>query len=468
MAAPANVLLVDDEPANLLALSAVLEPLGQRTMEARSGAAALRLLLEHDFAVILLDVRMPGMDGLETAAAIKQREKSRHTPIIFLTGEPSLRLKSYECGAVDYVVKPYEPDIVRSKVSVFVELYKRGQRIVEQEARLRQKEVEDQQRRWLETILDRTPTPLILVHAPTGALYFANRAARELQGGNGTNGNSHLKVPFDGEPHEVEWGGRTFVATGAEIPAGLGHESMRVLSLVDVTRLKQVEVELQNAIHVRDDFMSIASHELHTPLTPLKLQVERLRRGSRGNDDLGTKLTIVERQVDRLTNLVNQLLDVSRITGGKLRLQTEEVDLGAVVTGLTEALEVEVQRSGSTLDVNIEKDVVGRWDPTRIEQIAQNLLANAIKYGEGKPIEVGVSAENGWARLSVRDHGIGVAADQQARIFERFERAVPSRHYGGFGLGLWIVRQIVEASGGKVRVESEVGAGSTFTVELPR
>ncbi len=479
---PPRVLLVDDDSANLLALEAVLEPLGHHIMKARSGEGALRLLLEHEFAVILLDLRMPGMDGLETAAAIKQREKSRHTPIIFLTAESSLRINAYEYGAVDYVVKPYEPAIVRSKVSVFVELYERGQRIIEQEAKLRQKEyealelrtretmrgAEEQQRRWLESILDLMPTPLLFVHAETGRVAFANRASRELAGGEAPEAPL---IPYNGLPHECTLAGvqgRTFVATGAEIPQGYGHEAMRVMSLIDVTRLKQVESELQGAIRVRDEFLSIASHELHTPLTPLKLQIERLQRREQSPIELQNKLTVVARQVDRLSNLVRQLLDVSRITGGRLRLTPEEVDLTAVVRDAADALESESRQSGSVIDIRADTSVIGRWDPTRIEQITSNLLSNAIKYGQGKPILVEVTGENEHARLRVHDRGIGIAPEQQQRIFDRFERAVSVRHYGGFGLGLWIVRQIVEASGGQVTVESQVGQGSTFTVELPR
>ncbi|WP_394823718.1 ATP-binding protein [Pendulispora albinea] len=484
-ASPSNVLLVDDDPANLLALEAVLEPLEQRIMKARSGEGALRLLLEHDFAVILLDLRMPGMDGLETAAAIKQREKSRHTPIIFLTAETSLRIKSYEYGAVDYVVKPYEPAIVRSKVSVFVELYERGQRILQQEARLRQKEyealqlrtreamraAEEQQRRWLETVLDRIPTPLLFVEPDTGHVQFANRASRELAGDKLPDAPD---IPYDGAAHELTWPTaagprpRTFVATGTEIPQGHGHEAMRVVSLVDVTRLKEVEGELQTAVRIRDDFLSIASHELHTPLTPLKLQIERLQRREQNATQLQEKLAVVARQVDRLTNLARQLLDVSRITGGRLKLTPEEVDLTAVVRDAADALEAESRQSGSVIAIDAEPKVVGYWDPTRIEQITSNLLSNAIKYGQGKPILVQVTHDNGHARLSVHDNGIGIPPEQQQRIFDRFERAVSVRHYGGFGLGLWIVRQIVEASGGHVTVESQVGQGSTFTVELPR
>ena len=473
--ARAAVLLVDDNEANLLALEAVLAPLGQRLVKASSGEEALLRVLEADFAVILLDLRMPGMDGIECARAIKQRGKSRHTPIIFLTAEPNLQLRGYETGAVDYLTKPYEPEIVRSKVAVFVELWARGQRIREAEARLAQKELEaatlrtrEEQHRWLSDVLDQMPTPLVLVDISTSKVTFANRAARD---GDVMSCEVFPRVAAGEELAGVECptgDGRTLVAFSARVAPSHGHPPTAVLSFVDVTRLKKVETELKDAISVRDDFLSIASHELHTPLTPLKLQIERLRRKPQTPDQVAEKLAVVDRQVDRMINLVTQLLDVSRIAGGKLRLKTEEVDLGAVVKEVAEAVREELVRTSTELVMRLPTEAVrGLWDRTRVEQIATNLVSNAIKYGAGKPVTVEVGKRDGHAFLSVRDHGIGIAPEQQSRIFDRFERAVSVRHYGGFGLGLWIVRQIVEASGGAVRVESEVGEGSCFTVELP-
>lgn len=482
--ARASVLIVDDNAANLLALESVLEVLGQRIVQARSGEEALKHVLDEEFAVILLDMRMPGMDGIETARAIKQRAKSRHTPIIFLTAEPTHRAEGYESGAVDYVTKPYEPEIVRSKVAVFVELYQRGLRIREQEARLAQKEVEaatlrtrEEQYRWLKEVLDRLPTPLMLVDLAGSDVTFTNAAAREANVAScDVLGRVVAGEELAGVECNVRGGGgggpeaapRTFMAFSASVPAMHGHEPAAVLSFVDVTDLKRVERELKDAVSVRDDFLSIASHELHTPLTPLKLQIERMRRKPHSSEQMGEKLAIVDRQVDRMIKLVTQLLDVSRIAGGKLRLRAEEVDLGAVVKEVAEATREALTRTGSELVLDLPKAPVrGMWDRTRIEQIVTNLVSNAVKYGGGKPILIAVTEEGGRARLTVRDHGIGIPNEQLSRIFDRFERAVSVRHFGGFGLGLWIVRQIVEASGGTVRVESTLAEGSCFVVELP-
>jgi signal transduction histidine kinase len=226
--------------------------------------------------------------------------------------------------------------------------------------------------------------------------------------------------------------------------------------------------EARDAVRLRDDFLSIASHELNTPLTSLKLALAHLGRRAFEPDTASRLLGTAERQVTRLNSLVNELLDVSRITAGKLKLDPEDIDLVAAVAEVVSRLSVDVQRSGSELTVESDGPVIGRWDPLRIDQVATNLLSNAIKFGEGRPIRVRVSAEGNRARLVVKDAGIGIAPEEQARIFERFERAVATPHFGGFGLGLWIVRQIVEAMAGEIRVESAPGEGSTFTVELPR
>jgi signal transduction histidine kinase len=249
----------------------------------------------------------------------------------------------------------------------------------------------------------------------------------------------------------------------------LGEELARRIALaIDNARLYR---EAQDAIRARDEFLSIASHELRTPLTPLQLQVQSLRRlASRSElplDRLQQKLALAERQVERLGGLVANLLDISRITGHRLLLELEEVDLAALVRDVTERSRDHLQRVGCTLDLRAPAALVGRWDPMRLEQVLTNLLSNAMKYGAGKPIHVEVAAAGGQALLTVRDEGIGIAPEDQRRIFQRFERAVSERHYGGFGLGLWICRQVVEAMGGSIDVQSALGAGATFTVRLP-
>ncbi len=227
--------------------------------------------------------------------------------------------------------------------------------------------------------------------------------------------------------------------------------------------------DAREAIRTRDDFMSIASHELRTPLNVMLLQTDGLLRQAKKEDDskLYAPLERIKRQVNRLGALVESLLDVSRITAGRLMLELGEVELGSVVTEVVARLRDEAARTGATITVIAPREIVGRWDRLRIDQVATNLLSNAIKYGAGKPIEVELGVAGDRARLRVSDHGIGIDKENQARIFERFERAVSSKHYGGFGLGLWIVRQVIQAHGGEISIESRIGEGSTFIAELP-
>jgi signal transduction histidine kinase len=247
----------------------------------------------------------------------------------------------------------------------------------------------------------------------------------------------------------------------------------RVLALVrhhDAERLLLFD-HLEEAVRARDEFLSIASHELKTPLTTLKLQVERLAAGQpTGAHALEKKLVTVERQVDRLNGLIDALLDTSRITSGHMVLALEEgVDLSQIVSETVGRFKDELSRASCSLEVRgTERPILGRWDRLRLEQVVSNLLANSLKYGAGKPIEVEADANESIVRLAVSDHGIGIAPAKQAQIFERFERAVSHREYGGFGLGLWIVRQITTAMNGEVSVTSRPGEGSTFRVVLPR
>jgi signal transduction histidine kinase/CHASE3 domain sensor protein len=232
--------------------------------------------------------------------------------------------------------------------------------------------------------------------------------------------------------------------------------------------------EAREAVAARDDFLSIASHELKTPVTTLQLQVQSLLRRASAESSAPPagsafdRLAAADRQVVRLTKLINDLLDISRITGRGLELELAPVDLAAVVRDVIARHEEELTRARCAISVKADSPSAGVWDPMRIEQIVTNLLSNAIKYGAGRPIEVLVQGDEAVARLTVRDHGIGIAPEHQARIFQRFERAVSKANYGGFGLGLWIVRQIVDAHGGVIRVESQPEHGSTFCVELPR
>jgi signal transduction histidine kinase len=240
----------------------------------------------------------------------------------------------------------------------------------------------------------------------------------------------------------------------------------RVASLaaiaIDNARLYR---EAQKAVRLRDDFLAVAGHELRTPLSRLSLQVELLQRESGSFDGRTDWAEKAQKSVARLASLIDELLDVSRISEGRLSLQRERLDLAELAREIA-ARVAEEKRAAPPIAVRAEGPVVGQWDRRRLEQVVENLVSNAVKYGAGSPVEVEVALD-GSARLTVADGGAGIAARDQARIFERFERAVPSRTVAGLGLGLWIVREIVTASGGTVSVESELNRGSKFTVRLP-
>ncbi|MFP2905241.1 ATP-binding protein [Pyxidicoccus sp. 3LFB2] len=232
--------------------------------------------------------------------------------------------------------------------------------------------------------------------------------------------------------------------------------------------------EAQDAVRLRDEFLSIASHELKTPLTPLSLKLQALARElSRHSEAIPRRVVesyveVGARQVKKLSELVGDLLDVSRITSGRLSLELEDVDLGPLVREVMTRYEAQAARAGSALHLEgVATGLTGRWDRLRLEQVVTNLVDNAVKYGGGRPIRVHLEPSGSGVRLTVRDEGIGIAPEHLPRIFGRFERAVSERHYGGLGLGLYITRTLVEAQGGTVRAESEPGQGSTFTVELP-
>jgi signal transduction histidine kinase len=347
----------------------------------------------------------------------------------------------------------------------------------------------------LQAIMDAVPAVVLIAHDAEARRMTANRAALEL-----------LRIPPGGTPSKTAERPPTHyrvLRNGVEVaPADLptqvaarrgevvrdveieisfddgthrillgnaeplfdeeGRSRGAVSAFVDVTSLSE-------ALRARDAFLTMASHELKTPLTPLQLQVDQLLRARGGVPaTVARAADAIRRQVQRLTILVNTLLDVSRVNEGRLRMELEPIDLAAlareVVSGFSAASEVDRGR----IRLEAPEAVVGRWDRLRLEQVVTNLVSNALKYGEGKPISVRVErSRGGAAELAVSDQGIGIASGEQGLIFERFERGQAARGYGGFGLGLWISREIVTALGGTIEVESAAGAGATFRVRLP-
>jgi PAS domain S-box-containing protein len=310
---------------------------------------------------------------------------------------------------------------------------------------------------------------------PDELLVAGTRDAEHLRLARALVLRSAVTVPLGVRDHVL--GGLTLVwaesghhYTPADLPL-LEDLGRRAGLAVDNARLYR---EAQQAIKLRDEFLSIASHELRTPLTSLQLQVSGMQRNlKKGHPEMtperiATGIERLDRHTDRLGKLVNELLDVSRASAGQLHLELADVDLGDVARDVAARFEDDLAHAGCAIELSLAGGIVGHWDRTRLEQVITNFLSNAIKYGPQKPIAIELDGDADRAILRVHDHGIGIAAADQPRIFERFARAVSPEHYGGLGLGLWIARVIVEAMHGTVEVASEPGQGATFTMTLPR
>lgn len=268
---------------------------------------------------------------------------------------------------------------------------------------------------------------------------------------------------------------RWFLTRALPTRDGSGHIIEWFGTCTDIHEQKRTEQAALEAVGIRDEFLSVAAHELKTPLTSLKLQLNLLARAIADTEGkkklplpMETKLQAAHRQIARLNALNDSLLDVSRISTGRLSLELQPVDLSQLIKECVERLETEFARAGCAVRLDLQPEVTGRWDPLRLDQVVVNLLTNAAKYGSGQPIELRLRAAGGLVSFSVKDSGIGIAPEALTRIFRKFERAVPTTHYGGLGLGLYITQQIIEAMGGSITVESSPGVGSTFTVHLPQ
>ena len=386
----AKLLIVDDLPENLLALEALIKREDRIVYKALSADEALSLLLQHEFAMAILDVQMPGMNGFELAELMRGTAKTKNIPIVFVSAagrEMNYAFKGYESGAVDFLHKPLDIHAVKSKVNVFVELYRQSK------AMKQQVEALERSRREQAALLE---------------------------------------------------------------------------------QLQSTQLELEQAVRMRDDFMSIVAHEVRTPLNGLILETQlrkmHLARDNAAAFTLEKMHAMVdrdERQIKSLIRLIEDMLDVSRIRTGKLSIRPTRFDLSALVEDLLQNFAPQIEAAESSVTLQAGHPVVGHWDEFRIEQVISNLLTNALRYGAKSPITVKVYSENGQALVEVQDLGIGIGEENQKRIFQQFERVSAKHAVAGLGLGLFISEQIVTAHGGSITVQSRIGEGALFRVCLP-
>lgn len=386
----AKLLIVDDLPENLLALEALIKREDRTVYKALSADEALSLLLQHEFAMAILDVQMPGMNGFELAELMRGTEKTKNIPIIFVSAagrELNYAFKGYESGAVDFLHKPLDIHAVKSKVNVFVDLYRQSK------AMKQQVEALEQARREQEALLQ---------------------------------------------------------------------------------QLQSTQSELEQAVRMRDDFMSIVAHEVRTPLNGLILETQlRKMHLARDNaaaftlDKMHAMVDRDERQIKSLIRLIEDMLDVSRIRTGKLSIRPNRFDLTQLVSNLLQNFAQQIEAAETEVTFTAPQPVEGYWDEFRIEQVVSNLLTNALRYGGRSPIQVRVYREGDEARVEVQDRGIGISEENQKRIFQQFERVSAKTVVAGLGLGLFISEQIVAAHGGSIVVESQINEGALFRVCLP-
>ncbi|HYC38499.1 MAG TPA: response regulator [Usitatibacter sp.] len=545
-----NILIVDDRLDKRVVFRTILEELDQNIVTASSGEEALRWLLDNDCAVILLDVNMPGMDGLETAELIRSRRKSAHTPIIFITAfaDEMHTARGYSLGAVDYILSPVVPNILRSKVKALVQLHRLNaelrkrsdERVALAREQAARSAAEEQQRRAsflaeaTQAIASSLDADTILKAASTLAVPFladycavaavgedgAPRVRRtaSVPGWDGYLGahresfeavlaeqqsrvvargahalTERLALPLDADAPDDTPAGEihafplvTRGKTRGALLLAMGPSSRRLsgadLSLADNLAGRVAAAldncllyeEIQAADRRKNEFLATLSHELRNPLAPMRAALHMLR--SQAEVDPGRARSLLEtmdRQVAQMSRLVEDLLDISRITRGVIELRREPVDVCAEIRHAMESCEGPVRTLGHQLVLDLPADslkVVA--DRVRLQQILENLVLNAVKYTEpGGRIEVSARAEPSEIVISVKDNGIGIPPDKLKQVWDLFVQVdeSPERTRKGLGIGLALVQDLVRRHGGAVQAHSEgLGKGSTFQVRLPR
>jgi signal transduction histidine kinase/DNA-binding response OmpR family regulator len=580
-----NILMVDDSPTNLLALESILHAPDRNLVSATSGDDALRYLLDNEVSVILMDVYMPGLDGLETAELIRGRHRSRNIPIIFLTADSTggrHLSRGYSLGAVDYIVKPIEPDILRSKVNVFVELFKKTREIKRQAELLEEKnlELEHANLERLKMLID-LGQELAAQHEPEGVLEAFCRSARQIMEAqeaavgilnvpgsvDGSRNGDSLSYSFrctenedsvlnDGVPPVIERALKYLVTKrrplrlndsddllrtngktsdlvhcflGAPLlsaggvrgwvyllnkfnadefneaderltatlatQVAIAYENAVLYSgaqrhaselQLEITERKQAEdaraqmllreqaarADAEQANRTKDEFLATLSHELRTPLSAILGWSHLVRTGKLDEPQMSRAFETIERNARSQSQLIDDLLDVSRIITGKLQIEPRPVDLCAVIEDAIEGVRPALEAKNIHLETGLETaGCFVQGDANRLQQVFWNLLSNAVKFTPEKgQVRVKAHRVGGQVQVSVSDSGIGITSEFLPHIFDRFRQADGSttRVHGGLGLGLSIVKHLVQLHLGEVTVESEgKDQGATFIVSLP-
>jgi signal transduction histidine kinase len=419
-----NILLVDDQPARLLTYETVLAELGQNLVKAHSGLEALEKLMREEFAVVLMDVSMPDMDGFEAARLIHEHPRFERTPIIFVTGVHVTELdhlKGYKLGAVDYVSIPVVPEILRSKVAVLVELYCKRREL-----------------RQLNYDLAQTNERLASANA---ALQAEKTSELEALNGNLQRANRELE------------------------------RINRSLQL-EVAERAKAQAALKEADRNKDEFLAMLAHELRNPLAPI-VNALHLMRMNVSDTQLNWSREVIGRQLAHLTRLVDDLLDVSRITRGKIALTRQPLEVRSLVAQAVEAVQPLLQQRDHTFTTDIpERALWVDGDSLRLTQALSNVLGNAVKYTDrGGHIELAVRGAGAEVEIRVRDNGIGIPAERLPLIFDLFTQLDRNSDHpqSGLGIGLALVRRLLEMHGGSVEARSDgAGQGSEFIIRLPQ
>jgi PAS domain S-box-containing protein len=512
--AAVKVLLVDDTPENLVALEAALRGIGEQLVLARSGKEALRYLLDDDFAAILLDVKMPDMDGFETAELIRKRPRSLHTPILFLTGyrNEGQLFRGYDLGAVDFLFKPIVPEVLRSKVAVFVEL-SRNAALLRRQARILREQAEVLQKAELKfrSLLEAAPDAMVMCRED-GEIVMVNSQMEslfELQRGNLIGMNIRKLVPRCNlqlarvRDEETGEGFLLRSETGLELDAiNADDESFPVeislsplqteegilitIAIRDITDRKRAEEQIRELnAHLEErvlertealmrsndelqQFAYVASHDLQEPLRTVCVysQLIEKRFGTRLEPDGHQFLRTVIDSSLRMEQLIRDLLDFSAVDSMGNDF-FKPIDCGKVLDESLLNLKSRIEESQAVVTRGPLPVVQG--DPIQLTRLFQNLLGNSIKYRSSEPLQIGVSARRDgheWI-FSIQDNGIGIAPQYCEKIFGIFKRLHGKDKYPGNGIGLAVCRKIIVRHGGRIWVESELGAGACFRFTLP-